>query len=167
VLAAAFAACAMKRGTMGQTSPQAGTSQEEAVMSEKQKRQAKGHTEVTTYEPKPFDELPGAPSLVEIQVTETFSGDIQGEGVVRVVQAARADGSATLVGIERVRGSIHGKRGSFLLQVSGTLIGKELTADWSVVPGSGTGELAGLRGDGGFKAQVGQNGSIWLDYYFE
>jgi hypothetical protein len=35
------------------------------------------------------------------------------------------------------------------------------------VPGSGTGELRGLLGDGGFKAELGQHGTIWLDYYFE
>jgi hypothetical protein len=34
-------------------------------------------------------------------------------------------------------------------------------------PGSGTGELRGLRGDGGFKAELGQHGTIWLDYDFE
>jgi len=36
-----------------------------------------------------------------------------------------------------------------------------------VVPSSGTGELHGLRGDGGFKAEIGQHGTIWLDYYFD
>jgi len=40
-------------------------------------------------------------------------------------------------------------------------------SEWFVVPGSGTEELVGLRGDGGFTAQLGQHGSIWLDYSFE
>ena len=102
-------------------------------MTDKKKRRATGHTEVKTYVPTSFDEVADGPSLVEIQLTETFSGDIEGEATVRVIQA----------------------------------VGKEMNADWFVVPGSGTGDLKGLRGDGGFKAQLGEHGSIWLDYYFE
>jgi hypothetical protein len=54
-----------------------------------------------------------------------------------------------------------------LLQTNGSLLGKEVKAEWFVVPGSGTGDLRGLRGEGGFKAQLGEHGSVWLDYYFE
>jgi hypothetical protein len=128
---------------------------------------AAGRIEVKTYESKAFDEVPGGPAVSDIQVTETFSGDIEGDGVVHFVQAARADGSATFVGIERVRGSIGKKQGSFLLQDRGTVVGKEVAGEWFVVPGSGTGDLRGLRGEGGFKAELGQHASIWLDYYFE
>ena len=106
-------------------------------------------------------------SLLEIRINETFTGDIEGDGTVRVIQAARKDGSATFVGIERVRGAVGDRKGSFLLQTSGTLLGKEVTAEWFVVPGSGTGDVVGLRGEGGFKAQLGEHGSTWLDYYFE
>jgi hypothetical protein len=136
-------------------------------MAERKTHHARGHTEVRTHSPTSFDEIADGPSLLEIQVTETFSGDIQGDGTARVIQATRQDGSASLVGIERVRGSIAGQRGSFLLQVTGTLVGEELNAEWFVVSGSGTGDLKGLQGKGGFQAQVGDRGSIWLDYYFE
>ncbi len=128
---------------------------------------ATGQTAVTAYVPTTFDEHADGPALVEVQVTETFTGDIEGEGTARVIQAARADGSATFVGLERVRGAIAGRKGTFLLQVAGRLVGEELHAEWFVVPGSGTGELAGLRGDGGFDARLGQHGSIWLDCSFE
>jgi hypothetical protein len=104
---------------------------------------------------------------VEIHVTECFSGDIQGDGQVRFIQAARPDGSASFVGIERVRGSIHGKQGTFLLQDGRTLVGKEVKGSWFVVPGSGTGDHRGLRGDGGFEAQLGQLSRVWLDYSFD
>jgi hypothetical protein len=137
------------------------------AVTENQKRRATGHIEVKTYDPTVFDEISGGASLTEIHVTETFSGDIQGEGVVRFIQAAHTDGSASFVGIERVRGSIDGKTGSFLLQDSGGVLGTEVNGTWFVIPGSGTGELQGLRGEGGFTAQLGQRASIWLDYYFE
>ncbi len=136
-------------------------------MASKNTRHATGHIEVKTYEPAPFDEQAGAPALNEIRVTETFSGDIQGDGTVRFIQAARPDGSATFVGIERVRGSIDGRHGSFLLQDSGTLVGGQVKGSWFVVPNSGTDELRGLQGEGGFEAQLGQHASIWLDYSLE
>jgi uncharacterized protein DUF3224 len=136
-------------------------------MSEKHERRATGKIIVKTYEPTVFDEVPGGPALSDIRVTETFSGDIEGEGVVHFVQAGRAGGSATFVGIERVRGSIGGKKGTFLLQDRGTLVGTNVKGEWFVVPGSGTAELEGLRGEGGFEAALGQQASIWLDYHFE
>jgi Protein of unknown function (DUF3224) len=128
---------------------------------------ATGRIEVKTYEPQPYDEVDGGPNLVEIHVTETFSGDIEGEGEVRFLQAVRDDGSASFVGIERVTGSIAGRQGSFLLQDAGTLEGNTVKGDWFVVPGSGTGELAGLRGEGGFQAELGQHADVTLDYWFE
>jgi Protein of unknown function (DUF3224) len=131
------------------------------------KRHATGRIAVKTYEPKVFDEMSGGPSVSDIHVTETFSGDIEGDGVVHFVQAAGPDGSASFVGIERVRGSIDGKKGSFLLQDRGTVVGKDVAGEWFVIPGSGTGDLRGLRGEGGFKAQLGQHAAIWLDYDFE
>ncbi len=130
-------------------------------------RHATGQIEVKTYQPAAFDQQPDGPGLVEIEVTEQFSGEIQGEGQVRFIQAARPDGSASFVGIERVRGSIHGRQGTFLLQDSGTVAGAMVQGSWFVVPGSGTGDLRGLRGDGGFEAQLGQHASIWLDYSLE
>lgn len=130
-------------------------------------RRASGRTEVKTYVPTPFDEIAHGPSLVEVQLTETFSGDIEGESTVRVIQAAHKDGSISFVGLQRVRGSLGGRTGSFLLQPSGTVTGKETNAVWFVVPGSGTGDLKGLRGEGGFQAQLGAHGSYWLDYCIE
>ena len=42
-----------------------------------------------------------------------------------------------------------------------------MKGDWFVIASSGTGELTGLRGEGGFEAEVGQHASITLDYSFE
>jgi hypothetical protein len=131
------------------------------------KTHATGRIEVKTYEPQPYDEVDEAPTLVEIHVTETFSGDIEGEGIVRFLQAVRADGSASFVGIERVTGGVHGRPGSFLLQDVGMLEGSTVSGTWFVIPGSGTGELRGLRGEGGFTAELGQHATITLDYWFE
>jgi len=137
------------------------------AMTDKQKVHAVGRTSVKSYRPTPFDEVAGAPTLSDIRVTETFSGDIEGEGVAQVVQAAHAGGAATFVGLERVRGAIGARKGTFLLEVHGTVAGKDMTAEWSVVSGSATGELKGLRGQGGFRAKLGEHGDVWLDYEFQ
>ena len=42
-----------------------------------------------------------------------------------------------------------------------------VSGDWFVVPGSGTGELTGLRGEGGFRANLGEGAQVHLDYWFE
>jgi Protein of unknown function (DUF3224) len=104
---------------------------------------------------------------VRIHVTEDFSGDIEGEGVAEFVQTARSENEASFVGVERVAGSISGKSGTFVFQDEGTLTGKTVFGTWFVVPGSGTGELRGLRGEGGFKAELGQGADTTLDHWFE
>jgi hypothetical protein len=121
---------------------------------------------VHKYEPESHDKPAEGPELVWIKVEETFSGDITGEGVVSFLQAARADGSASFVGIERVTGSIGGRTGTFLLQDAGTVEGQIVSGDWFVIPGSGTGDLAGLRGEGGFRANLGEGATVHLDYWF-
>jgi uncharacterized protein DUF3224 len=128
---------------------------------------ATGTIEVKTYVPKSYDEPSDGPKLVRISVTETFSGDIKGEGTVEFLQLLRADGSASFVGLERVVGKVGGRSGSFVLQDAGTLEGKVVSGTWFVVPGSGTGALRGLRGEGGFTASLGQSARITLDYWFE
>ena len=131
------------------------------------RQNAAGTIEVKTYEPTTYEQPSDAPALVEIHVTEEFSGDITAAGTVRFLQSLRADGSASFCGIERVVGTLAGRHGSFLLQDAGTVAGNLVTGDWFVVPDSASGELSGLRGEGGFEAELGQNARWTLDYWFE
>jgi hypothetical protein len=132
-----------------------------------QRTSATAKIEVHTYEPQTYEDSGGGTDLVEIHVTEAFHGDIEGEGAVRFLQAIRADGSASFAGIERVTGSIGGRSGTFLLQDAGTVQGSMVSGTWFVIPGSGTGELTGLRGEGGFAANLGEGADVTLDYWFE
>jgi Protein of unknown function (DUF3224) len=136
-------------------------------VAEAKKQHATGRVEVGSYEPKPYEHPSDGPALVEIHVREKFIGDIQGEGAVRFLQAQRQDGSASFVGIERVSGRIANREGTFLLQDAGTLEGQTVTGEWVVIPNSGTGGLEGLRGEGGFTAELGQGAEITLDYWFD
>ena len=135
--------------------------------SDSMKTRANAVITVQTYEPAAYDEPAEGPALTRIHVEESFSGDISGAGVVEFLQAARADGSASFVGIERVTGAVGGREGTFLLQDAGTVENNVVSGDWFVVPGSGTGSLAGLRGTGGFRAKLGEGAQVHLDYWFE
>jgi Protein of unknown function (DUF3224) len=128
---------------------------------------ATGKIDVKTYEPTTYDQPTEGPALVRIHVVEDFSGDIDGEGVAEFLQTARGEDEASFVGVERVSGRIGDKSGTFVLQDQGTLKGTTVSGTWFVVPGSGTGELQGLRGEGGFEAELGQRADITLDYWFE
>ena len=55
-------------------------------------------------------------------------------------------GSASYVAMERVGATLHGRRGTFALQHSGTMTRGAPQLTITVVPDSGTGELAGLAG---------------------
>jgi hypothetical protein len=128
---------------------------------------ATGHIEVTSYVPVPFDAPEGAPALNELHVTEIFKGDIDGQGAARMLQVALNASSASFCAVERVSGSLAGRSGTFVLQDEGTLTGTRVSGRWFVVPGSATGDLRGLRGEGSFEAELGQHASYVLDYWFE
>ncbi len=128
---------------------------------------AKGAIEVQKYEPTVYDQLAEGPALVRIHVEETFSGDIEGTGVVEFLQTARSETEASFVGVERVTGRVGRRSGTFVFQDQGTLRETTVSGTWFVVPGSGTGELRGLRGEGGFEAELGRAAAITLDYWFE
>jgi Protein of unknown function (DUF3224) len=56
------------------------------------------------------------PKLNEISIEELFEGDIEGESVVRALQIANTDHSATMLSLQRVRGSLGKKKGTFVLE---------------------------------------------------
>ncbi len=54
--------------------------------------------------------------------------------------------SGSYVAVERVTGKLHGKSGSFALAHKGTMSGGQQQMDVTIVPDSGSGELAGISG---------------------
>ena len=98
-----------------------------------------------TYEEVPYDDSDGV-SLGRIRITRSFSGDIVGQSSAELLTARSADGSTAYVALDRLSAVIDGKAGSFVLQHWGTISGDGAVTDGAVVPGSGSGELRGLRG---------------------
>ena len=86
-------------------------------------------------------------SLGRMSLTKQFVGDLEGGGSGEMLTAMTPiKGSAGYVAIERFTGTLHGKAGSFVLQHSGTMQAGSQQLSITVVPGSGTGELAGIEG---------------------
>jgi hypothetical protein len=100
-------------------------------------------------------------------VTQSLTGDIEGEASTEYVMAYPSEKYASYVGMTTITGKVGGKQGSFVLQLTGTFDGNEARGTWFVVPGSGTGELAKLRGQGEFNAPLGSKLNYSLDYTFE
>jgi hypothetical protein len=102
---------------------------------------------VQASEAEPYDQTT-SPALMEIRLSETFTGDIDGQSPVRALQVLRDDHSASLVSVQRFRGRLGGRQGTFVLQGQEIVENGKIKATWFVVPGSGTGDLSGLRGEG-------------------
>jgi Protein of unknown function (DUF3224) len=116
---------------------------------------ATGSFTIKSWDEQPFAELEGGPKLTQARVTTTYTGDLDGEGTSTLVMAY--DGAdASYAGYERVVGSLGGRSGSFVLRLAGGFEQGAARTDWTVVEGSGTGELAGLRGEGGYVAKQGE-----------
>lgn len=83
------------------------------------------------------------------------------------MQLRHDDGTASMVSLQRFAGKLNGREGSFVLQGSEIVEGVRIKATWFVVPRSGTGDLAGLRGNGGFEGEFGKESDGARDYWFE
>ncbi|HUO48649.1 MAG TPA: DUF3224 domain-containing protein [Acidimicrobiales bacterium] len=106
----------------------------------------------------------GPAAYARARIAKTFTGDIEGASTVEML-SVRVDGQgAGYVALERVVGSVEGRQGSFALLHVGTMEGDAVWARWPVVPGSGTGELAGISGEG--RIEIGPDGAhaFHLDY---
>ncbi|QBQ39314.1 DUF3224 domain-containing protein [Pseudoduganella plicata] len=79
--------------------------------------------------------------------TKTFQGPLAGTSDGEMLTAGKPEqGAAGYVAVERFDGTLAGRRGSFVLQHSGTMLHGRDSLLVLVSPGSGTGELAGIAG---------------------
>lgn len=102
------------------------------------------------------DAIPEGPAIDRIVITHTLAGTVEGEGRQSLMIFYRdrqraVGGSGEWVGLDMITGTIGDRSGSFAVRQRGSFTGIE-GDDWSgtdeVVPLSGTGDLAGLRGEG-------------------
>lgn len=110
-------------------------------------QQARGPFEVTIAPQIADNPQAQAAGVGRLSLDKRFHGDLEATstGEMLAWRTAIAD-SAGYVAIERVEGSLQGRRGSFALQHSSTMQRGEQRQNIIVIPDSGIGELAGLEG---------------------
>ena len=108
---------------------------------------ATGPFDVKVVPQKPDSEVAEASGLTRMTIDKQFHGDLEATSKGEML-ASRPDakGSGGYVAMERVTGTLNGRRGSFVLQHSATMTRGVPSLSITVVPDSGTDELTGLTG---------------------
>jgi hypothetical protein len=96
--------------------------------------------------------------------TQQFSGGIEGTGRIEWLMCYRADRTADFVGMQEIDATIDGRHGELVLTSFGSHDGIRSTGTWTIVPRSGTGDLAGIRGNGVWAAGPGPQATFELSY---
>ncbi|MEU6867545.1 DUF3224 domain-containing protein [Streptomyces sp. NPDC046876] len=114
-------------------------------------------------EPEVTTGLPVGVATIE----KHFEGEVAGRSATLFTSAYdQAAGVGTYVAMESFEGALHGREGAFNFVHSATTSGSDRTAEFfTIVPSSGTGELAGIAGGGGMAVEADGTHRIWFDYH--
>jgi hypothetical protein len=108
--------------------------------------------------PLPLHEAGASPTLARMSLDKQFHGELEASSKGEMLSAGTSvKGSAGYVAIERVDGTLGGRSGTFVLQHNGTMNRGEPQLSITVVPDSGTGDLAGLAGSMGIRIEGGKH----------
>lgn len=119
-----------------------------------------------TFEVKitPQDDKSEDKTMGRMTIEKTWHGDLEGASKGQMLTGGDpTKGSAGYVAMEKVTGTLKGKKGSFIFQHSGTMDRGENELKITVVPDSGTGELEGLTGTMTIKIE---NGKHFYDFEY-
>lgn len=128
---------------------------------------------MNTFTTKNWDEsvvsgTEGQPRYAHAHAVMTYSGLIEGESSVDYLlyyTGPGYDGAGNRApGFERIEGSVDGRKGSFVIRHEVGFDNKGINGTFTVVDGSGTDELTGLRGTG---TTAGATGESAMHYTFE
>jgi hypothetical protein len=108
--------------------------------------------------PQPPEDKTEGSTLGRMSIDKQFHGDLEATSKGEMLSAMTAvRGSAGYVAIERVSGTLQGRSGTFVLQHTGTMTRGAPQLTITVVPDSGTGQLAGLSGKMTIKIENGKH----------
>jgi len=109
-------------------------------------QQAKGTFEVKR-SMEPACDLGDGVEAGHFRFDKTFTGPLDATSVVHMLAVGSPQsGSAGYVAVERVKGTLDGRSGTFFFQHTGVMDRGDATLDLRVVPDSGTDALTGLQG---------------------
>jgi hypothetical protein len=114
------------------------------------------------YDEEAYAEADGV-ELSRVHISRTFTGDLDGESAAELM-IAKSEGGGGYVGHDRITGNLAGKTGGFVFQHTGIMGPDGITNTGTIVPGSGTGELEGIKGEGTMLADEEGNHTFTLTY---
>ncbi|MFD7260379.1 DUF3224 domain-containing protein [Streptomyces sp. NPDC059874] len=119
--------------------------------------QTAGRFTFADWEEHPVGPADTTPRLARAAVTNSFSGAIEAPGTsCSYTITYTGETAGAYAGMELLSGSVEGRKGTFVLEERGEFDASGTRCRFEVVPGSGTGELTGLSGSGGFTHRHGE-----------
>ncbi len=114
---------------------------------------------IDSWDEKPYRELADGGKFTRADVALSGSGDGFASATFEGLMFYRPDGTSSYVTLMQITGALGGRSGSFVLEGRGSFDGTTARGDSTIVPGSGTGELAGITG-------TAESASTHADYPF-
>lgn len=118
--------------------------------------------EIASWDDAPWAQEPGGPKLTQATIRKRFTGPLEGTSIAQFL-GVESEGGRGYVASELVEGVLDGRAGTFVIQHGGIDDGAQPVGFGDIVPGSGTGELAGIRGEASF-AHEGGSSQLTLVY---
>jgi hypothetical protein len=113
--------------------------------------------------PQTVPGIPANPLIGQMSIDKQFSGALDAHSSGTMISGGDfKSGSAAYSAIEIVTGTLDGKTGAFILQHTGVMDRGTPSLAVTVVPGSGTGELAGITGAMAIRIEAG--GAHFYDF---
>ena len=101
--------------------------------------------EIKSWDENPYRESDDSRKFTRAEVKLGPADGIE-EATFEALMYYSPDGTSSYVSLMQITATLDGKSGSFVLQGTGAYDGTTATGESTVLPGSGTGDLAGLTG---------------------
>lgn len=122
---------------------------------------------IEKWDEEPIEVYEGGRKTSRASVKKSYSGDVEGIGSLEYLMVYTQEDSAYFVGMEKVEGCVREHSGSFVLQHVGTFEQGEAKATLMILPGSGTGDLVGISGEGSFALRHARDYAFHMQYELE
>ena len=124
-----------------------------------------GTYKTTHWNEQEYSQVEHGPRLTLAEKESTIEGGIQGKGILRYSIVYVSDGSHLFTGHVCITGRIGDREGSFVVEDNGTGKADKAGGTWKIIADSASGDLVGLKGEGTWKWEKGnENVAYTLSY---
>ena len=110
--------------------------------------EAVGTFQATSWEETASSERDDGRKLAHVRASFMYGGDLDGSSEAEYSLVYVTAETGHYAGFERMTGTLAGRMGSFVLSLTGDFDATSVSAQFTIVDGSGTGELDGIEGGG-------------------